>query len=102
MIFPGAIVVNPLTCTREDTLAPASLNRGSVFIEKNGTYRIEPEFASAQIADGGLVVVAKDPQRLASEFFPAGVYHSYDYPLFEENIAMNAAQRIQAYLLAGN
>lgn len=101
VIFPGAIVVNPLTWTREDTLAPASRNRGSVFIEKNGTYQILPGFASAQIADGGLEVVARDPDRLNSEFFPHGVYHSYDYPLFAENISMNAAQRIQAYLLSG-
>ncbi|MBG6175514.1 MAG: DUF3089 domain-containing protein [Roseibium album] len=101
VIFPGAIVVNPLTWTREDTLAPASRNRGSVFMEKSGTYQILPGFASARIANGGLEVVAEDPDRLKSKFFPEGVYHSYDYPLFAENISMNAAQRIQAYLLSG-
>ncbi|WP_319772086.1 DUF3089 domain-containing protein [Breoghania sp.] len=98
LILPGAIVVNPLTWTREETLAPASRNRGSTFFNQDHTYQILPEFASAQIADGGLAVVAKDPARLNSPYFPQGVYHGYDYPLFYENIMSNAAQRIQSYL----
>ncbi|WP_321342026.1 DUF3089 domain-containing protein [Breoghania sp.] len=98
LILPGAIVVNPLTWTREDTLAPASDNRGSTFFNKDHTYQILPGFASAQIADGGLAVVAKDPERLNSPFFPEGVYHGFDYPLFYENIMANASQRIQTYL----
>lgn len=98
VILPGAIVVNPLTWTREDTLASAELNRGSTFFNEDDTYQTYPGFASAQIADGGLAVVAKDPKRLDVPFFPSGVYHGYDYPLFFENIMTNAAQRIQAYL----
>lgn len=98
MILPGAVVVNPLTWTRDETLAPASLNRGSTFFNKDQSSKTLPHFTSAQIADGGLVVTPKDPSLLASPFFPAGVYHSYDYSLFFENIRANAAQRIEAYL----
>lgn len=98
VILDGAIVVNPLTWTREETLAPAKLNRGSSFFEKGGAFQTLPGFASAQISDGGLTVVAKDTERLKSNFFPTGVYHSYDYSLFFENLSSNAAQRIQAYL----
>lgn len=98
MILPGAIVVNPLTWTRDDALAPASLNRGSTFFNKDDTSKTLPHFTSAQIADGGLVVTPKDPSLVESPFFPAGVYHSYDYSLFFENIRANAAQRIEAYL----
>ncbi|MDJ0933245.1 DUF3089 domain-containing protein [Breoghania sp.] len=97
VIFPGAIVVNPLIWTRDTALAPAKDNRGSTFINKDGTYQILPRFASAQIADFGLSVVAKDPERLEAPGFPEGVYHGYDYPLFYENIMSNASQRIQAY-----
>ena len=98
MILPGAIVVNPLTWTRDDALAPASLNRGSTFFNKDHSSRTLPHFTSAQIADSGLVVTPKDPSLVESPFFPAGVYHSYDYSLFFENIRSNAAQRIEAYL----
>jgi len=98
MILPGAIVVNPLTWTRDEAPAPASLNRGSVFFNKDGSSRTLPGFTSARIADGGLVVAPRDPSLVESPFFPAGVYHSYDYSLFFENIRSNAAQRIEAYL----
>jgi pimeloyl-ACP methyl ester carboxylesterase len=98
MILPGAVVVNPLTWTRDEALAPASLNRGSTFFNKDQSSRTLPHFTSARIADGGLVVTPKDPSLLESPFFPAGVYHSYDYSLFFENIRANAAQRIEAYL----
>lgn len=98
LIQPGAIVVNPLTWTLDKTLAPANLNRGSTFANKGGSFETLPGFASAQIADGGLAVVAKDPARLQSPLFPEGVFHGYDYPLFFENISENVAQRIQSYL----
>lgn len=98
VIQDGAVVVNPLTWTRDDNLAPAELNRGSSFFEKDGAFQTLPGFASAQISEGGLAVVAKDPERLTNKFFLPGVYHSYDYSLFFENLSSNAAQRIQAYL----
>ncbi|MBN9669616.1 DUF3089 domain-containing protein [Roseibium aggregatum] len=101
LIQPGAIVVNPLTWTRDTALAPASLNLGSTFFNEDGSSETLPGFASAQIADGGLAVVAKDPKRLESRFFAKGVYHSFDYPLFFENISANVAQRTQAFLTGG-
>ena len=100
VILPGAIVVNPVTWTRGTGLADAKLNRGSTFLNKDKTLEVIPGFASAQIADGGLEVVAEDPARVETPFFPPGVYHSYDYSLFYDNISMNVAQRAQAYLAA--
>ncbi|NDV85364.1 DUF3089 domain-containing protein [Aurantimonas aggregata] len=100
MILPGAVVVNPLTWTRNTGLAPASANLGSTFFNPDGTSDTLPGFASAEIADGGLAVVVKDPNRVKQSFFPAGVYHGYDYALFFENLRSNAAQRIQSILAA--
>lgn len=99
MILPGATVVNPLTWTRDPAPAPRRLNMGSTFFNKDGSSQSYPGFASAQIKDGGLEVVAEDPKRLANPYFPPGVYHGYDYSLFFENIRSNAAQRIETYLL---
>lgn len=98
MILKGATVVNPLTWTREPTLAPSSLNSGSTFFDKKGIWQTYPGFASAQIVDEGLVVIPEDPSMLDSPFFPEGVYHSYDYSLFFENLKSNVSQRIQAHL----
>jgi hypothetical protein len=97
MILEGAVVVNPLTWSMDDAPAPASLNEGSTFFNKDGTSEVHPGFASAQIADGGLVVIPKNAKRLETPFFAKGVYHGYDYPLFFQNLQSNAAQRIQSY-----
>jgi pimeloyl-ACP methyl ester carboxylesterase len=110
VIFPGAVVVNPLTWTTKTTFAPAALNRGSLMVNKNedggftGSFQLLPGFASAQIADGGLQVVAKNPEMLVAEpkYFHKGVYHVFDYLLFSQNITMNASQRIQTFLSARN
>ncbi|QDG75015.1 DUF3089 domain-containing protein [Labrenzia sp. PHM005] len=106
VIFPGAVVVNPLSWTREDTLVPASRNIGSAIPNQNkdgkfvGTFTLFPGFASAQIADGGVAVIAKNPDLLVTKpkVFHTGVYHVFDYLLFSENISKNAAQRIQTFL----
>ncbi|MBO0344297.1 DUF3089 domain-containing protein [Roseibium sp. CAU 1637] len=98
MILKGAAVVNPLTWTREPTLARADLNAGTTFFDQQGNRQTYPGLASAQIVDDGLVVTAEGPFELDSTFFPKGVYHSYDYSLFFENLKSNASQRIQAYL----
>ena len=100
MILPGAVVVNPLTWTRQTGVAPASTNLGSTFFNPDGTSDTLPGFASAEIADGGLAVVVEDPDRVKQDFFPAGVYHGYDYALFFEDLRSNAAQRIQSILAA--
>ncbi|GGD19364.1 DUF3089 domain-containing protein [Aureimonas glaciei] len=97
-ILPGAQLVNPLTWTRGTAPAPASLNLGSTFFDLGGTSKTLPGFASAEIVDGGLAVVAEDPSLLKQDFFPPGVYHSFDYSLFFENLRANVAQRIQAHL----
>ncbi|MCX2725784.1 DUF3089 domain-containing protein [Roseibium salinum] len=102
MILKGAIVVNPLTWTRETKLAPSSLNLGSTLFDGENPWRTYPGFTSAQIADHGLVVAPADPALLETPFFPQGVYHSLDYSLFFENIKSNAAQRIQAHLARKN
>ena len=59
-ILPGAVVVNPLTWTTSDNLAPASLNIGAVFFNNNMEKEVIPHFTSAQIKDGGLVVPRQD------------------------------------------
>ncbi|BBD09880.1 DUF3089 domain-containing protein [Desulfovibrio ferrophilus] len=99
-VISGAVVVNPLTWTIDDALAPASMNLGAAIFAEEGVHQTFPGFTSAQAKDYGLVVAPKDPSLIDmdSETFPKGVYHVFDYSLFYENLKANAAQRIQAYL----
>ena len=101
--IPGTVVVNPLTWKTDDTFAPAAMNLGAVFFKADGTTETYPEFTSAQIKDGGLVVDPADPALVTPEHavFPKGVYHAYDYALFYENLKANAAERIKAFAAKG-
>jgi hypothetical protein len=97
-ILSGAVVVNPLTWTTSEEIAPATLNKGAVFFDKDLHETIIPNYISAQIKNGGLVVprIANEDQ-LEMPFGP-GVYHNYDYLFFFENIRENVKERIKTFL----
>jgi len=97
--IPGALVVNPLSWTMDESLVPAEKNLGAVFFAADGSPTQYPNFTSAQIIDSGLVVNPADVSLVTVKGgnFPAGVYHAFDYSLFFENIRTNIAERIKAF-----
>ncbi|WP_458775326.1 DUF3089 domain-containing protein [Desulforhopalus sp. 52FAK] len=95
----GAIAVNPLSWTMDGNLVSAEQNLGSVFF-KGGSDPVEyPQFTSAQIVDGGLIVHPADKNLVTvkGSHFPEGIYHAFDYSLFFMNIKVNIAERIEAF-----
>jgi hypothetical protein len=56
----GTYVVNPLNGTVNSGKVSADLNKGSVFINNNLETKLIPNFCSAEIKDGGLVVELKE------------------------------------------
>lgn len=99
-ISKGAVVVNPLSWKIDTAKAPANLNLGARFFNKDGSSQTLPYFTSAQAQDYGLIVIPIDSSLVDSDSatFPKGVYHPFDYSLFHENLKANVAQRIQAFL----
>jgi len=95
----GALVVNPLSWTMDETFVPAKNNRGSVFFDAKARPANYPHFTSAQIVDGGLIVQPEDVALVTVDggHFPAGVYHAFDYSLFFESLKANIAERIEAF-----
>ncbi|WP_291326383.1 DUF3089 domain-containing protein [Desulfovibrio sp. UCD-KL4C] len=98
-ILQGTYVVNPLNWTTSSKKVSASLNKGSVFISNNLKPKLIPNFCSAEIKNGGLVVEPKDTAQMTNMPFGKGVYHAYDYSLFFENLKENIAERIKSYQL---
>lgn len=98
-ILPGSLVVNPLSWKTDGAFVPAAQNKGAVFFSKDGERTIYPEFTSAQIVDGGLVVAPADPSLVQSSNpnFPEGVYHIFDYSLFYMNLRANVQERVAAW-----
>ena len=95
----GALTVNPLSWSMDGVLVPATKNLGAVFFDAAGAPTTYPHFTSAQIVNSGLIVQPEnvDLVTVKGGHFPAGVYHSFDYSLFSENLKANIAERIEAF-----
>lgn len=94
-----ALAVNPLSWTMDGLFVPADKNYGSVFFGDNDESISYPHFTSAQIVDGGLIVLPENVDLITVEggHFPAGIYHAFDYSLFFENLKVNIVERIEAF-----
>lgn len=104
VVRPGALAINPISWTRDETLAPQEANAGSVLPVTATLCDLTPipGLASAQVdtARGVVVCASVDPERFALPGWPKGVYHSYDYPFYFYNLRQNAQNRVEKYLTA--
>lgn len=110
VVQPGAIAINPITWTREETLAAAQQNLGSILLNKDGSVvlsadgKISPvlNYADARVdkANGVVICTTADVDKLApgNSLFPRGVFHSFDYPFYYFNLRQNAINRTKKYL----
>lgn len=98
------LVINPITWTRNETLADTTQGLGSLFPNKKGVWVRIPQYADARVdtVNGVLICSSADENRIAIldslSGFPKGVYHSFDYPFYYYNIRQNAANRIQKFV----
>ncbi len=107
VLQPGSMSINPLNWKLDDTYAPASMNLGSLFPNKDtGELEIQNVGADAQVfPDRGVVVthamgekMTEEAAKVAAEFFGPDGRHGEDYALFYCNIKDNVAKRISAYI----
>jgi len=110
VVLPGAMVINPITWTRDETLAKAAQNLGGISVNPQTGYAVTDSsgnpvkvknYADAQvnIAKGVLVCSTANPSQLApgNQMVEQGIYHPYDYPFYYFDIRANAANRIDRY-----
>lgn len=104
VVRPGALAINPITWTREETPAAKEQNAGSIRAISAIMADLTPipALASARVdtARGVVVCDSVDPKQFALPGWPEGVYHSFDYPFYFYNIRENAQARVDAYLAA--
>jgi hypothetical protein len=104
VLLPGAISINPINWSREEIPATAEENLGSIIIDNvwNVLERNVKNFADARVdkTRGVVICSTADAEKLApaSETFPKGVYHSYDYPFYYYNLRENAERRTVKFL----
>lgn len=87
-----ACVINPLTWTLDEKLAPSTLNNGGILRDFN---KVIPELVHAQV-HGNILWVNK-PHFFGSIFLTMKNYHIADYNLFYMNIRENVETRIRNY-----
>jgi len=104
VVLPGANVINPISWTREEILAPASENLGSLSLSLTG------EVLAKNVLNYGDALISKSRGVLvcstidAGAQFPGnaliakGIYHNLDYALYYNNIRANAALRADKFL----
>lgn len=103
VVMPGAIAINPITWTREETLATAEQSLGSIVLN-NGIVVAKnvKNYADARVdkARGVVICTTADVEKLApgNKVFGKGVFHTYDYPFYYYNIRENAENRTKNFL----
>ena len=100
IISKNGIAINPLNWKRDETYAPASMNKGSIVMdEKTGATEIRDIEGDAQVclARGTVVTNAKAVPNEATDLLGPQCYHQDDYSIFYNNIKDNVAKRIAAY-----
>ncbi len=100
VVLPGAISINPLNWKRDETYAPASMNKGSVVLnEETGEREIVDLGVDAQVnlARGVIVTNTTAPVTDMPDFFGPASFHENDYSFFYKNLQENVAKRIAAY-----
>lgn len=102
VVLPGALVINPITWTREETLATAEESLGSFLPNEEGKFVLVENYADARIekTKGVLICSTTDVDKLSpgNQVFGRGVFHSYDYPFYYFNLRENAVNRVDNFL----
>jgi len=104
------LAINPITWTRDETLATAAQSLGSILLNKDGSVVLDGEgnivremnYADARVdkTKGVVICSTVDEDELSGAFY-RGVYHTFDYPFYYYNIRENAANRTNKFLSNG-
>lgn len=103
VVLPGAMSINPLNWKRDETYAPASMNKGSIVLEMNGTTPVRKIVdlgdvdAQVNLERGVIVTNTIQPVTDMPDFFGPASFHENDYSFFYKNLQENVAKRVAAY-----
>ena len=110
VVLPGAMAINPITWTRDETLATAQENLGSIVVNKDGSvvlnaegkFEVVKNYADARVdkAKGVIICSTVDANQLSpgNAVFGKGVYHSSDFSFYYYDLRANAQNRANRFL----
>lgn len=95
------LVINPITWTRDETLATTVQGLGSYMPDPvTHLFAQAPQYADAKIdkAKGVLICSTANEDAMFALSPVRGIYHSFDYPFYYYNLRANAANRVSKFL----
>jgi hypothetical protein len=101
---PESVLINPISWRTDTDEIPASESKGSIIVSDDSTFVDAPQLADARIdPTRGVIICDVDREQFSSAaasraYFPLGMFHENDIPLFYYDLRANAELRVQEYL----
>jgi pimeloyl-ACP methyl ester carboxylesterase len=93
------VVINPITWTRDETIATTAQGLGSFMPDSTGVFRTVPQYADARVDIAKGVLICSTAGELDSlDGCPYGIYHTFDISFYYYNLRQNAANRAKIFL----
>jgi pimeloyl-ACP methyl ester carboxylesterase len=104
--YPSNVLINPVSWVTDDSYAPREASKGGIIVNDDGTFVTAPNLADAKIDKStGTLVTNVDREKFSSPpesraYFPLGVFHENDIPLYYYDLRANAENRVEKWFAA--
>jgi pimeloyl-ACP methyl ester carboxylesterase len=101
--YPSNVLINPVSWVTDESHAPKEASKGGIFVNDDGTFVKAPNLADAKIDHTtGTLVSNVDREKFSSGaasrgYFPLGVLHENDIPLYYYDLRANAETRVEKW-----
>ena len=99
-------MINPVSWVRDESYAPKEASKGGIIVNDDGSFVRTPNLADAKIDRAtGTLVSTVDREKFSSaaasrRYFPLGVLHENNIPLYYYDLRANAENRVAKWFLA--
>ncbi|MFZ4592025.1 MAG: DUF3089 domain-containing protein [Ignavibacteria bacterium] len=91
-------VINPITWTRDETVAATTQGLGSFMPDSKGVFGTVPQYADARVDIAKGVLICSTADKLDSlDGCPYGIYHTFDISFYYYNLRQNATNRADKF-----
>ncbi|MHB9291918.1 hypothetical protein Holit_01005 [Hollandina sp. SP2] len=103
---PSNVLINPVSWVTDDSYASQEASKGGIIVNDDGTFIDAPNLADAKIDHStGTLITNVDREQFSSEaasraYFPLGVLHENDIPLYYYDLRANAENRVEKWFAA--
>jgi pimeloyl-ACP methyl ester carboxylesterase len=104
--YPSNVLINPISWVTDESYAPKDASKGGIIVNEDGSFVRAPNLADAQIdLSTGTLVANVDREKFSSGaasrgYFPLGVLHENDIPLYYYDLRANAEKRVKNWFAA--